>query len=127
MFMIDKKIMQANFFIAKIHKCALIFFREIKIIRYIFDEWINIEIYMREKTQTKKTFFLLKKIYIVDDLKIKFLMNMNIISSKKIIISILEKHIHFKTMNVSIFYETKTKNAIKIHRMIKIMKKNDFF
>ena len=121
--------MHTRIFIAKIHKCALIFFRDIKVARYIFDEWINVEIYMREENANEKdVLFLIKKeIYIVDNLKTKFLMSMNIINSKKIIINILEKYIHFKATSVSIFYETKTKNAIKIRRIIKIMKRNFFF
>ena len=48
-------------------------------------------------------------------------MNINIINSKKIIINILEKYIHFKTMNISIFCEIKTKDAINIRRIIKIV------
>ena len=73
-----------------------------------------------KKTQTKKTFFLIKKeIYIVDNLKIIFFININIINSKKTIINIFEKDIHFKITNVSIICETKTKNAIKIRRVIK--------
>ena len=43
------------------------------------------------------------------------------------IINIFEKYISFKTTNVSIFYETKTKDAIKIRRVIKIMKKKMIF
>ena len=78
---------------------------------------------MREKNANEKNvFFLIKKeTYIVDNLKTKFLMNINIVNSKKIIINIFEKHIHFKATNVSIFCETKIKNAIKIRRVTKIL------
>ena len=46
---------------------------------------------------------------------------------KKTIINDFEKHIYFKATNVSIFYETQIKNAIKLRRVIKIMKKKRFF
>ena len=80
-----------------------------------------------KKRKREKRFFSIKKTHIVDNLKTNFFMNMNIIKSKKIIINIFEKHIHFKTTNVLIFYKIRTKNAIKIYRIIKIIKKNDFF
>ena len=50
-------------------------------------------------------------------------MSINMINSKKVIINILEKYIHFKATNVSISCEIKTRDAIKIRRIIKIMKK----
>ena len=84
-----------------------IIIRKIKTIRYFTDKFVIFNIYISELINSKiKIIEIIAKIYLVCNLKIKFLVNVNILDSEKMNISF---HNHFLIIN------SKDKWEVRIH------------
>ena len=63
--------------------------RNVNIARYLIDNYLVLNIYIKDYICNKKSIaYICRKIYIVDNFKIKLLLNINIITSKQIIVNL---------------------------------------
>lgn len=71
---------------AKIRKCAPILLRGIGFARYIFKNYIMFNSYLEatDKNSSSIVLYIQREIYIVNNLKTKFLIKINILEPKKI-------------------------------------------
>jgi len=87
--LIDRKFLKnlaLNFFIKKIQ--TFIFVCDINIARHLIDNYLVLNIYIKDYICDKKfVAHICRKIYIVNNLKIKLLLNINIIIFKQIIVN----------------------------------------
>ncbi len=68
------------------------------------------------------------EVYLINNLKTKFLISINILESKQVIIDILSRRLRFKFYKkVAISCEVKIKNNVRICRTIRIAKKEIIF
>jgi len=68
------------------------------------------------------------KVYLINNLKTKFLISINILESKQVIINILSRKLRFKSCKrISIFCEIKIQNNVRICRIVHTTKKKTIF
>ncbi len=80
------------------------------------------------KDNNKIIAYICYKIYLINNFKTKFLININILKSKKIVINILSQRLKFEFYKeIAIFCKLKVKNNVRICRTICIAKKEIIF
>lgn len=82
--------------------------------------------YLEEKNvhERKVLKHVCREMYLVDNLKTKFLIKMNILDSKQIVIDIFKQKLHFEFCeSIIIACEIKTRNNVRIRRTMRIIKK----
>ena len=82
----------------------------------------------KNKNNNKIIAYICYEIYLINNLKTKFSININILKSKQVIIDILNRKLRFEfCKKVAIFCEIKIKNNIRICQTICIAKKKIIF
>ena len=86
--------------------------REIKINKYEIDKYIIMKIYFSKinPRENKVFIYLRRKIYIVDDLRIKMLINNDIIDLESIVINIVNKTTYINNCKIIIKISTRSHN-----------------
>ncbi len=82
----------------------------------------------KNKNNNKIIVYICYKVYLINNLKIKFLIDIDILESKQVIIDILSRRLRFESYKrVAIFCKIKIKNNIRICRTICTIKKKIIF
>jgi len=91
MFLIDCAFVKTKMFNIKIKKCFLISLRDIDATKYILNEWFFVNVYLKSenKVNNKIIVYIRYEVHLINNLKTKFLMSINILESKQMIINIL--------------------------------------
>ena len=82
--------------------------------------------YLEKKNyyEAKILTYICRKVYLVDNFKIKFLIKMNILGLKHVTINIFERKLHFKSCEeMTIFCEIKARDNVRIRRIVRTIKK----
>jgi len=80
------------------------------------------------KINNKIIVYIRYEVHLINNLKTKFLININILKLKQVIIDILNQKLRFEfCKRISIFCEIKIQNNVRICRTIRITKKNYYF
>ena len=95
--------------------------RDIGSLKYITNEYYLINLYISNIIKEKPLLvYLRREIYIIDDLKIKILIRVNILSFKRILINVGEKKLLIRSYNNLIAdIKIKAKNNMKVYRYIR--------
>jgi len=81
---------------------------------------------LKEKNyyETKILTYICREIYLINNLKAKFLIRINILDSKHIAINIFERKLYFESCErIIIFCEIKAQNNVRIRRIVRTTKK----
>jgi len=83
-------------------------------------------IYLKKKNyyKTKILIYICREIYLIDNFKTKFFIKIDIFEFEQIIINIFEQKLYFEFCEkITVFCEIKTRNNIKIRRIVRTTKK----
>ncbi len=101
---------------------AFISICDIDIARYLIDNYLILDIYIKDYIRNKESIaHICRKIYIVDNFKIKLLLNINIIAFEQIIVNLDIKQFtlnSYRELTTSL--NITTQNNIKICRVLKL-------
>ena len=82
----------------------------------------------KNKDSNKIIAYICYKVYLINNFKIKFLINIDILKSKQVVIDILNRKLRFEFYKeVAIFCEIKIKNNIRIRQIVCTTKKKIIF
>ena len=99
--------------------------KNIEIVKYIIDDYLLLFMYV--KKQIDDQFVVVhfrREIHVINNLKIKLLLKINVINSKRIMIDLNQRQLFIKNcQNLTIKLKIIVKNNVKIRRVIKIKKK----
>ena len=126
MFMMNRAFVKIEISKTQIQKCQSISLRRIEATKYIFDEWFLLNIFLREKNEINQSIIihLKREIHLIDNLKIKFLMSMNILRVEQIIVNLSNKKLRFDVCeNVTVSCEIKARDSVRIRRIVRISRK----
>jgi len=126
MFIIDRTFQKSEVSKTDIRKCLPISLREIGAARYLSDEWFFINMYLEEKNhhETKILTHIRREVHLVDNLKTKFLIEMDILDPEHITINISERKLHFESCErITVSCEIKTRDNVRIRRTVRTTKK----
>jgi len=80
------------------------------------------------KDNNKVIVYICYEVHLIDNLKTKFLININILKSKQVIIDISNQKLRFESCKeVLVFCEVKIKNNIRIRQIVRTTKKKIIF
>ena len=126
MFLIDQRFLndlKLSNLIKKFKKFIIV--KNIDIVKHIIDDYLLLFIYI--KKQIDDQFVVVhfrREIHVINNLKIKLLLKINVMSSKRIIIDLNQRQFFIKNcQNLTIKLKIIVKNNVKIRRVIKIEKK----
>jgi len=78
----------------------------------------------KNKVDNKVIAHIRYEVHLINNLKTKFFIDMNILKSKQMIINILSRKLRFESCEkISIFCEIKTRDNVRIRRIIRTTKK----
>ena len=126
MFLIDRRFLddlKLNDLMKKFK--TLIVVRNIEIVKHVIDDYLLLSMYV--KKQIDDQFIVAhfrREIHVINNLKIKLLLKINVMSSKRIIIDLNQRQFFIKNcQNLTIKLKIIVKNNVKIRRVIKFEKK----
>ena len=126
MFLIDRRFLN-DLKLSNLMKKFKIFIvvRNIEIVKYIIDDYLLFFIYV--KKQIDDQFVVVhfrRKIHVINNLKIKLLLKINVMNSKRMIIDLNQRQFFIKNcQNLTTKLEIIVKNNVKLRRIIKVKKK----
>ena len=99
--------------------------RDIGAVRYVIDKYYLINLYIPGVTYRKKSItYIRREVYIVDDLKVKILIRVDILSPERISIDINKEKLLIRSCNnLTTDIKIKAKDNVDVHRHVRNQKK----
>ena len=126
MFLIDRRFLN-DLKLSNLMKKFKIFIvvRNIEIVKYIIDDYLLFFIYVKKQIDDQfVVVYFRRKMHMINNFKIKLLLKINVMSSKRMMIDLNQRQFIIKNcQNLTIKLKIIVKNNVKIRRIIKIEKK----